>query len=117
MRLCNANRGGPKEGIGKQLCKVITISRPVIGIDYSAGVFFIKRRQQANGCALANMLTLKHELRKACFIAVGANQQRNIKLLAAGKDLQRMIRDRKSTRLNSSHVATSYAVFCLRKND
>src|SRR5690625_5441509 len=24
-------------------------------------------------------------------------------------------RDRKSTRLNSSHVATSYAVFCLRK--
>src|SRR5690625_5357458 len=25
-------------------------------------------------------------------------------------------RDRKSTRLNSSHVATSYAVFCLRQN-
>src|SRR5439155_970479 len=26
------------------------------------------------------------------------------------------LRDRKSTRLNSSHVATSYAVFCLKKN-
>src|SRR5690606_39659067 len=25
-------------------------------------------------------------------------------------------RDRKSTRLNSSHVKSSYAVFCLRKN-
>src|SRR5690625_6929444 len=25
-------------------------------------------------------------------------------------------RDRKSTRLNSSHVAISYAVFCLKKN-
>src|SRR5690625_6694273 len=25
------------------------------------------------------------------------------------------IKDRKSTRLNSSHVATSYAVFCLKK--
>src|SRR5699024_12185494 len=25
-------------------------------------------------------------------------------------------RDRKSTRLNSSHVSTSYAVFCLQKN-
>src|SRR5690625_5592192 len=25
--------------------------------------------------------------------------------------------DRKSTRLNSSHVATSYAVFCLKKKD
>src|SRR5439155_22313082 len=27
----------------------------------------------------------------------------------------RRIRDRKSTRLNSSHVAISYAVFCLKK--
>src|SRR5690625_6115986 len=26
-------------------------------------------------------------------------------------------RDRKSTRLNSSHVAISYAVFCLKKKD
>src|SRR5690625_5710430 len=29
--------------------------------------------------------------------------------------LRRHPQDRKSTRLNSSHVATSYAVFCLRK--
>src|SRR5471030_3497732 len=27
-----------------------------------------------------------------------------------------MVLDRKSTRLNSSHLATSYAVFCLKKN-
>src|SRR5690606_40381010 len=27
-----------------------------------------------------------------------------------------LTRDRKSTRLNSSHVKTSYAVFCLKKN-
>src|SRR5690625_5983926 len=27
------------------------------------------------------------------------------------------IRDRKSTRLNSSHVAISYAVFCLKKKN
>src|SRR5690625_6430964 len=27
----------------------------------------------------------------------------------------RMLQDRKSTRLNSSHVAISYAVFCLKK--
>src|SRR5690625_6680191 len=35
-------------------------------------------------------------------------------------DTERVIRgareDRKSTRLNSSHVANSYAVFCLKKN-
>src|SRR5690349_21967187 len=28
---------------------------------------------------------------------------------------QRVVRDRKSTRLNSSHVEISYAVFCLKK--
>src|SRR5699024_4913219 len=28
---------------------------------------------------------------------------------------KRMVRDRKSTRLNSSHVSISYAVFCLKK--
>src|SRR5690625_4688061 len=28
----------------------------------------------------------------------------------------RLLDDRKSTRLNSSHVAISYAVFCLKKN-
>src|SRR5690625_6118758 len=28
-----------------------------------------------------------------------------------------LIRDRKSTRLNSSHVAISYAVFCLKKKN
>src|SRR5690625_6284545 len=29
---------------------------------------------------------------------------------------QQSIQDRKSTRLNSSHVAISYAIFCLQKN-
>src|SRR5690625_5355111 len=29
--------------------------------------------------------------------------------------LGQLMRDRKSTRLNSSHVASSYAVFCLKK--
>src|SRR5699024_11806925 len=30
---------------------------------------------------------------------------------------QAKLRDRKSTRLNSSHVSTSYAVFCLKKKN
>src|SRR5256885_10406957 len=33
----------------------------------------------------------------------------------AGRALQRHRRDRKSTRLNSSHLVISYAVFCLKK--
>src|SRR5256885_3942297 len=32
-------------------------------------------------------------------------------------DLQAMARDRKSTRLNSSHLVISYAVFCLKKKN
>src|SRR5438132_3873487 len=34
---------------------------------------------------------------------------------ARGVDLTPAGRDRKSTRLNSSHTVTSYAVFCLKK--
>src|SRR5437773_9774192 len=30
---------------------------------------------------------------------------------------QQIIRDRKSTRLNSSHITISYAVFCLKKKN
>src|SRR2546426_6751347 len=32
-----------------------------------------------------------------------------------GRDLAHACRDRKSTRLNSSHLVISYAVFCLKK--
>src|SRR5690554_4909049 len=35
--------------------------------------------------------------------------------LAKGFRLKRFLPDRKSTRLNSSHVRISYAVFCLKK--
>src|SRR5690625_3770885 len=44
-------------------------------------------------------------------------QERRIALLSdqGPEALGRFIRDRKSTRLNSSHVAISYAVFCLKK--
>src|SRR5438067_2971333 len=34
---------------------------------------------------------------------------------AGGDDSPRYRQDRKSTRLNSSHVSISYAVFCLKK--
>src|SRR5699024_11883066 len=33
------------------------------------------------------------------------------------RQLKNMIEDRKSTRLNSSHVSISYAVFCLKKKN
>src|SRR5690606_39650803 len=36
--------------------------------------------------------------------------------IALGAAMGEAAKDRKSTRLNSSHVKTSYAVFCLRKD-
>src|SRR5690625_6965232 len=47
-------------------------------------------------------------------------QLSNISLAASSRITDRLTAylrtgDRKSTRLNSSHVATSYAVFCLKK--
>src|SRR5687768_3761644 len=38
-------------------------------------------------------------------------------LLRAGKSAPDSLRDRKSTRLNSSHGYISYAVFCLKKKN
>src|SRR5258705_10279607 len=40
---------------------------------------------------------------------------RRIPLRAVGLQVKRIGADRKSTRLNSSHLGISYAVFCLKK--
>src|SRR5437773_8012910 len=46
-------------------------------------------------------------------VTYGAVVQR---ALVAAKELkERALQDRKSTRLNSSHITISYAVFCLKK--
>src|SRR5437870_9516943 len=42
------------------------------------------------------------------------NEERQARAYLSRKRLQKP-KDRKSTRLNSSHVAISYAVFCLKK--
>src|SRR5438874_3968613 len=40
---------------------------------------------------------------------------RDAQALALGRERLKIFGDRKSTRLNSSHVEISYAVFCLKK--
>src|SRR5690606_41573051 len=42
-------------------------------------------------------------------------RQMGLVVLCVGESLRRKAGDRKSTRLNSSHVKISYAVFCLKK--
>src|SRR5690242_21435827 len=47
--------------------------------------------------------------------AVCDDQARNGKVSKASSMVSRSTADRKSTRLNSSHMSISYAVFCLKK--
>src|SRR5207249_11589265 len=44
-------------------------------------------------------------------------QTENFSLDAQYDELHKLALDRKSTRLNSSHVSISYAVFCLKKKN
>src|SRR5690625_7113184 len=51
-------------------------------------------------------------------LLIGHDQTSNVTPAMALKQIRRLNReDRKSTRLNSSHVAISYAVFCLKKKN
>src|SRR5690554_7034458 len=45
----------------------------------------------------------------------GEEASLGIALVSARREHQAIVLDRKSTRLNSSHVRISYAVFCLKK--
>src|SRR3712207_7820509 len=45
----------------------------------------------------------------------GGNDTQPYARISPGHGGQRLTRDRKSTRLNSSHANISYAVFCLKK--
>src|SRR5437870_8902403 len=50
-------------------------------------------------------------------LAVEPRHQLALRLLGLALTDQTQCEDRKSTRLNSSHVAISYAVFCLKKKN
>src|SRR5438067_3605476 len=52
-----------------------------------------------------------------CFCSSSSRLARSRRIIAAVPEVQKqyVVTDRKSTRLNSSHVSISYAVFCLKK--
>src|SRR3712207_7329552 len=77
-----------------------------------AALFVNTRRDQPNGLAAA----LGCDLTEAGTIVTDADGRTNVAgLYAAGDAATAHSRDRKSTRLNSSHANISYAVFCLKK--
>src|SRR5690554_7716733 len=69
---------------------------------------------------LENLL-MAHESIEVCCVS-GANQTQPFAMVMLNEELRPQVqddaalkKDRKSTRLNSSHVRISYAVFCLKK--
>src|SRR5690625_6123675 len=60
----------------------------------------------------------KPSLTHACTVSdLCANTARQMRKHRAARNVPASTSDRKSTRLNSSHVAISYAVFCLKKKN
>src|SRR5207249_11377010 len=67
-------------------------------------------QQLSSGVALVTLVGPVPPGLTDCQHGIAAGGQR-----VAGRPVSRTFEDRKSTRLNSSHVSISYAVFCLKK--
>src|SRR5690349_22674354 len=69
-----------------------------------------------NDTAPTEIYTLSlHDALPICPAPAAKKKAAASKAPAAAPKQQPVVRDRKSTRLNSSHVEISYAVFCLKK--
>src|SRR5439155_25744959 len=99
----------------ERLCSIVHILDDFLAISPSVFFFFF------NDTATTEIYTLSlHDALPICFkqgraIHLRHDHVGNHKVDGAVLLLQRRRTDRKSTRLNSSHVAISYAVFCLKK--
>src|SRR5256885_6828034 len=81
-----------------------TLSRSVLGGPSGAGKSTFMRSLTGNYLASAGTIRIRHD-----------GEPVDITTATPRKILE-IRRDRKSTRLNSSHLVISYAVFCLKKN-
>src|SRR2546429_3773556 len=77
------------------------------------------RSQPLAGLGLDPHAHLEHAVKRFLRISDGVSVQRRQSRAATGRPAEFLafsrVRDRKSTRLNSSHGYISYAVFCLKK--
>src|SRR5256885_11396381 len=85
----------------------LMIRRPPRSTLFPYTTLFRSSRTQSSGAPLPK----RDELYEAAIREFG----RVLDRLASGYEADPEKRDRKSTRLNSSHLVISYAVFCLKK--
>src|SRR5439155_16670143 len=105
----------PDETFGLALAEAMACGRPVLAwasggpVEVVGDAGVLAAPEDPRGFAAQLERLLADPGRRAGLGA--AARRRAVERYSVG----RMVRDRKSTRLNSSHVATSYAVFCLKK--
>src|SRR5690349_18566215 len=105
------------------LAKALTkIAKDVPAFQFKAGVVEGRVISISEIQSLANLPSKEELLSKIMFLLNAPAQRIAIALNALPRNLEHNLaeqfflgRDRKSTRLNSSHVEISYAVFCLKK--
>src|SRR2546430_5860165 len=68
-----------------------------------------------NDTATTEIYTLSLHDALPIFLGAGGSSEARSTLASSGNAFASCARDRKSTRLNSSHSQISYAVFCLKK--
>src|SRR5690625_6730934 len=93
--------GSFKDSVGK----IWELADPVVSPAYTSGLEGVPNETKLKYLADNNFAHLRGDALKEAI-------SEHIK----NRDLQEE-KDRKSTRLNSSHVAISYAVFCLKKKN
>src|SRR5439155_25659248 len=101
------------------LSGILDMAGPIVDADSVPSVFFFSIIPHPPTYTLFPYTTLFRSFRPTRTIESEMSPLRSMWVATAtAKRTTRktaMRRDRKSTRLNSSHVATSYAVFCLKK--
>src|SRR5437870_5868331 len=80
-------------------------------IPETKGEFMIRRLSTS----LLRIVALLSVVNTVCQAQSQSSLTRHVRQVTRNGQARPLGRDRKSTRLNSSHVATSYAVFCLKK--